>query len=378
MEYRKFEKLCQFCEMTEDINPKTGRIHGRINKTGTDSGRFSHSNPNTAQIPARSEEGSQFRALFKPEEGNKFIQADYSGLELLILAEFSGEDGLIEAINRGDDVHCFTMSNMLGCPYDILVRLKEGEEFESSEFTQARARFESRFQLAELLKIENPVAWVKKFRDYVKTLTYGLSYGLSEFGLKNKFHCSLEDAKAFIKEFFDAYPNLGRYLKVQGELGFQRLYAINSFGRRRYFSAPKTKSYKEIEALVIKDLDKQKRTWESVEESEWDSLMKKALEQDKREYNGKINSIKRRSANFIPQSVNADMIKIAIYLFRRYYKGEGGLVLCIHDELIAEIPEKDVDHAKECMRKAMEKAGQRFVTKCKIVVSVKTLDKWEK
>lgn len=383
VEYRKFEKLAQFCQLTEDINQVTGRIHGQFNQAGTESGRFSSSDPNLQQIPARSEEARQFRALFKPKAGYKYIQADYAGLELVIIAEASEEDVLVEAINRGDDLHCFTMSIMLGCPYEILVKLKDGEELsftDEATFVDARKRFESTFSMPELLKVPSSSAWVKKFRDYVKTITYGTAYGLSEFGMSNKFHCTVEDAKSFIKLFFDAYPNLGRFLKVQGELGFQRGYALNPFGRRRYLSHPKMKSYDEVEKGVIKELNAQKRLWDSVDDKEWNELISKAIARAEKEYKSKLNSIRRRAANFYPQSVNADMIKVAIYLFDKYFEGaeDEGLILTVHDELIAEVKEDNVEHAKEALQKAMETAGKRFLKKVNIDVDVKTMDRWEK
>lgn len=385
VEYRKFEKLAQFCQMTEDINPNTGRIHGQFNQVGTESGRFSSSDPNLQQIPARSEEARQFRGLFKPKKGYKYIQADYAGLELVILAEASEEDILIDAINRGDDLHCFTMGIMIGCPYDILVKLKDGEDItaeERSQFGESRQRFELTFSMPELVKI--PMAegtkWVKKFRDYVKTITYGTAYGLSEFGMSNKFHCELEDAKKFITLFFDAYPNLGRFLKVQGELGFQRGYALNPFGRRRYMSHPRMKSYEEVEKEVIKELNAQKRLWDSVEDAEWNELIKKAIEKAEREYRSKLNSIRRRAANFYPQSVNADMIKVAIYLFHKQFVGarDEGLILTVHDELIAEVKEENLEHGIECLKSSMERAGRKFLKKVNIEVDVQVMDRWEK
>lgn len=385
VEYRKFEKLAQFCQLTEDINPVTGRIHGQFNQAGTESGRFSSSDPNLQQIPARSEEAKQFRALFKPRPGYKYIQADYAGLELVIIAEASEEDVLVEAINRGDDLHCFTMSIMIGCPYDILVKLKDGEEISFTEegtFLDARERFESTFSMPELKKVgkTKSTQWVKKFRDYVKTITYGTAYGLSEFGMSNKFHCTVDDAKSFIKLFFDAYPSLGRFLKTQGELGFQRGYALNPFGRRRYLNHPKKKSYGEVEQGVIKELNAQKRLWDSVEDKEWEELMTKAINKAEREYKSKLNSIRRRAANFYPQSVNADMIKVAIYLFDKYFEGgaDEGLILTVHDELIAEVKEENLEAGVQALQKAMETAGRRFLKKVNIEVDVQTMNKWEK
>lgn len=385
VEYRKFEKLAQFCQMVEDINSTTGRIHGQFNQVGTESGRFSSSDPNLQQIPARSEEAKQFRGLFKPKKGYKYIQADYAGLELVILAEASEEQILVDAINRGDDLHCFTMGIMIGCPYDILVKLKDGDEIpfdEEATFITARRNFEATFSMPELKKVaeKDGTKWVKKFRDYVKTITYGTAYGLSEFGMSNKFHCTLEDAKKFINLFFDAYPNLGKFLKIQGELGFQRGYALNPFGRRRYMSHPRMKTYEEVEKEVIKDLNAQKRLWDSIDDAEWNELIKKAIDKAEREYKSKLNSIRRRAANFYPQSVNADMIKVAIYLFHKQFVGaeDEGLILTVHDELIAEVKEENLEHGIKCLKESMEKAGRQFLKKVDIIVDVQVMDRWEK
>lgn len=382
VEYRKFEKLSQFCAIQEDVNPHTGRIHGRLDQVGTESGRFSHSNPNLGQIPARTEEGRQFRAFFKPQEGYKYIQADYAGLELVILADASNEKILIDAINRGDDLHCFTMSLMMDCPYQILFNIKEDvsiTEEDEEIFRGACKKFTDNFNLPELLKIDyvtSSKSWVKKLRDYVKTITYGTAYGLSAYGLSNKFHCSFEVAEQFIKYFFTVYKNLDGFLKTEGELGLQRGYALNPFGRRRYFTKPRTKSYAEIEAEIIKDLDKQKRLWDSVTDEEWEQLVRDAEDQAKKEYRAKLNSIKRRSANFYPQSVNADMTKTAMYLFDKYY-GKG-MILIIHDEIIAEVPDEDVECGSIALKKAMEQSGKKFVKNCKIEVEVKVMERWEK
>ena len=141
-------------------------------------------------------------------------------------------------------------------------------------------------------------------------------------------------------------------------------------------------SYEEIEKSVIKELDKQKRNWDSIDDDEWYDIMDKAVKKAKREFQGKINAIKRQSANFYPQSINADMVKLSTYLFDKYFEGADeteGLILTIHDEQIAEVRDENVEKACEALKKAMVKAGQKFLGDgIYIDVEPKVMTKWEK
>lgn len=384
-EFRKYDKLCQFCELVDDINPVTGRIHASFNQNGTKSGRFSCSDPNLQQIPARTKEAKEFRGLFRPREGYKFVGADLAGIELAILAYCSGEDILLEAINTDKDVHCFTMSLFLNCDYDALVSLKKGNPPDTQKglesVMKARQNFEDQFSMPELAKKESIHDWVALLRDYTKTLTYGLAYGLSEWGLSRKFHCSYDDAQVFITRFFANYPHLKKFLAVQEDLGIQRLYAVNPLGRRRWFTYPRKKTYEDIEKEVIKALDKEKRLWDSVDDTEWNALITEAIEKAEKEYRGKINSVKRQAGNFFPQSMCADMVKLAMVKFDTSFVGNDsteGLILTIHDELIAEVRDENVDNAIKMMEMSMEYAVKKFLPNMKVKVDAKAMDRWEK
>lgn len=386
VEFRKFDKLCQFCELTEDINPVTGLIHANFNQNGTKSGRFSCDNPNLQNIPAKTDEAKEFRALFRAKEGYKFVGADLAGIELVILAYFSGEDILIDAINKDLDLHCFTMSLFLNCPYDAVVALKKHIDTQVSpdllnELVEARKRFEGLFSLPELSKKGDIHSWVKLLRDYTKTLSYGLAYGLSEFGLSRKFHCSYEDAKVFIAKFFLNYPNLKKFLHIQEELSYERKYAVNPLGRRRWFYTPKMKSYEEIEKDIIKSLDKQKRIWESVTNEEWELLVQEAIQEEAKALKGKINSIKRQAGNFFPQSLCAEMIKLAMVRFDKVFQTEDkneGLNLTIHDEIIANVRDENTKLAKKLMEESMVYAVNKFMPNIKISVEAIIMDRWRK
>lgn len=386
VEFRKFDKLCQFCELTEDINVVTGLIHAEFHQNGTKSGRFSCSNPNLQQIPSKTDEAKEFRALFKPEEGYKFVGADLAGIELVIIAYFSEEQILIDAINKNLDVHCFTMSLFLGCDYPALVALKKGLNMKDKPLAnfdsviESRRLFEEQFSMPELAKKESMSEWVKALRDYTKTLTYGLAYGLSEFGLSRKFHCSFEDAQSFISKFFISYPNLKKFLHIEEELGWERKYAVNPLGRRRWFSSPRKKSYEELEKEVIKSLDKQKRLWDSVSDEEWDNLMSKAIQEEEKALKGKINSVKRQAGNFFPQSMCADMVKLAMIRFEKNFVGEPeeGLIITVHDELIVKAKSENSEHASKILEECMIYAVHKFMPDIVVNVDAKIMDKWEK
>lgn len=384
VEFRKFEKLVQFCELMEDINPVTGRIHASFHQNGTKSGRFSCSDPNLQQIPARSDEAKEFRALFKAEIGEKFVGADLAGIELVILAYFSGETTLLDAINTGKDVHCFTMSQFLSASYATLLKAKGGKELskeEEEELKSARAGFESSFAMPELMKKPNLVSWVKTLRDYTKTMTYGAVYGLTPFGLSVKFHCTYEVAEKFLKLLFTAYPNLKVFLKNEEELGFERKYAVNPLGRRRWFSPPRMKTYAEIEKEVMKDLDKQKRLWDSVTDQEWSDLMQAAVKASNKEYAGKIGYIKRQAGNFFPQSLCAEMVKLAMVKFDRDFRTgdeSEGLILTVHDELWAKCKAENAERCKEVLEASMTYAVAKFMPEVVTKVDAVISDYWVK
>jgi DNA polymerase I-like protein with 3'-5' exonuclease and polymerase domains len=389
VEYRKFNKLVEFCAIKDELHERTKRIHASFNQNGTKSGRFSCQDPNLQQIPARSDEAKEFRSLFIAGDGYKFIGADLAGIELVILAYFSEEEGLLEAINSGKDVHCYTMSHLLNCSYETLVALKNGETpaFDAMlEFDNAIRVFHEGFGMPELVKVrDDATAWVKKFRDYVKTLTYGMAYGLTAWGLSVKFHCSHDDAKEFIKRFFGVYGKLKTFIQQEENLGYERKYAENPTGRRRWFSVPKMKSYAQVEAELIKKFDKDDRIWESVTDSEWDIAIAEALKDAKKEYEGKIGYIKRQAGNFFPQSLNADIVKLAMIKFdREFNKVEGvdkleeGLVLTIHDELIPRVADERTEIGKKLLKESMEYAVHKFMPEIYQNVECEVSDYWKK
>jgi DNA polymerase I-like protein with 3'-5' exonuclease and polymerase domains len=384
VEFRKYDKLVQFCELKEEIDPTTGLVHANFNQVGTKAGRFSCDSPNLQQIPARTDEGKEFRALFKAQEGEKFVGADLAGIELVILAYFSGETLLLDAINDGKDVHCFTMSQFLTAPYATLLKAKQGEELteeEVEDIASARATFEASFAMPELKKKDGPVKWVKALRDYTKTMTYGAVYGLTPYGLSVKFHCTKDVAGDFLELLFRAYPNLKTLLQNEEEMGYTRGYAVNPLGRRRWFSPPRKKTYQEIEKEVQKAFDKQKRLWESITDQEWSEAVDEAVKAANKEYRGKIGYIKRQAGNFFPQSLCAEMVKLAMYRFNRDFQTgdkKEGLILTVHDELWAKCKAENAERCRMALEDSMEFAVKKFMPEVMTKVEAVISDFWVK
>lgn len=349
--------------------------------------------PNLQQIPARSEEGQKFRSLFKSMEGYKLIGADYTGIELVILAFLADERDLLAVMDAGQDPHSYTMSKFLGCSYEaIFLGAKKGKLIEgTAEYTEiekARARFSEIFALPELDSLTDLNEWAGKLRDYTKTMTYGLIYGLSAYGLSNKFHCKREQAEQFIELFYSVYPKIRRYISNSGTVGLERLYSKTMLGRKRFYKMPKRPHKMDAVARVKEALLKEERLLESVSEAEMEYLVSEEFKLLTREYNGKVNGIKRRAANMPIQGCSADMMKTAIIYFSKmaqplYDSGEWdepteGLILTVHDELWARVREEHQEKGRELLAAAMLKAALLFMPTVKTIIEPVVEDFWRK
>lgn len=176
------------------VNARTGRIHTSFNQTATATGRLSSSEPNLQNIPIRGEWGIRIREAFIAEKNNLVLSADYSQIELRLLAHLSGDSGLIDAFLSGVDIHTRTASEIFG---------KEPEKVTS------------------------------EMRRVAKTVNFGVVYGMSPFGLSDALNISREEAKSFIENYFRRHPGVKTYIdKTLHEAG-QRGYVETIFGRRR-------------------------------------------------------------------------------------------------------------------------------------------------
>ncbi len=197
LEYRELKKLIStyISALPTYINPETGKIHTTYNQTVTATGRLSSSNPNLQNLPIRSERGQLIRQAVIPDEKCLFLSADYSQIELRLMAHFSQDPHLVEAFRSGQDVHAATAAKIFG------------------------------------VAIENVT---KDQRRQAKTANFGIIYGISAFGLAQQLDCSRSEAKALIDGYFAAFPGVIDYIERQKELARQQGYAVTLFGRKRY------------------------------------------------------------------------------------------------------------------------------------------------
>lgn len=368
LEYRKYQKLGQFGELFEKINPATGRIHTQYNQN-VDTGRYSSSSPNLQNIPARTDEGKRFRSLFMAPLGKRLVVADFSAIELVIIGVLSRDQTILEALNL-EDPHCFTMSKFLGCDYASLVKAKEGEIDQKVilELPSAIGKFEAEFNLPDLLKIgrEDYKKWVKTLRDYVKTLTYGIAYGLSNFGLARRFHCDPETAQHFIDTFFSVYSKIKEWLELQADLAWMRGYSESASGRKRFYRKPAPPTYDDVKKAVEAYLAESQRLPDSIEAEERRRLYAREKTKLWREFEQRRNRIRRQAANQPIQGTSADITKLSMVMAESALSDNGfafsdGIVLTVHDELCLEVSEERAEEAAKLLEKAMVDAAHAFL-----------------
>ena len=197
LEYRTIKKLLStyIDSLPLMINPKTHKIHTSFNQTVTATGRLSSSNPNLQNIPIRDDEGREIRKAFIPNEGDEFFSADYSQIELRIMAHLSNDEHMIEAFNHGLDIHTATAAKIY----------KE----EVSDVTS-------------------------QMRNKAKTANFGIIYGISVFGLSERLNIERKEAKQLIDGYFESYPDVSRYMEESKEKARSVGYVETLFKRKRF------------------------------------------------------------------------------------------------------------------------------------------------
>ncbi len=197
LDYRELKKLLStyIDALPALIDKKTGKIHTTYNQATTATGRLSSSNPNLQNLPIRSERGKLIREAVVPDEGCLFLSADYSQIELRLMAHFSEDEHMIEAFCKGEDIHAATAAKIFGCP------------------------------IADVTKDQ---------RRKAKTANFGIIYGISAFGLSQQLECSRQEAKELIDGYFAAFPKVRDFIENQKERVRQTGYAETAFGRKRY------------------------------------------------------------------------------------------------------------------------------------------------
>ena len=297
LEYRKFQKLksTYLDVLPRLVHPKTGRIHTSFHQTGTATGRLSSSDPNLQNLPTRQEEGKEIRRAIVPQKsGWKIISADYSQIELRVLAHLSGDQRLIEAFQKEEDIHTFTASKI--------------------------------FQVRE-----DQVT--PQMRAVGKMVNFSVIYGVSPYGLSQRTGLAYEQAQRFINEYFSLYPSVREYFAKVVAYAKTYGHVKTMFGRKR-----------EVPQLRSKDA---------------------SIRQEG----------ERIAVNTPIQGTAADIMKLAmIDLHSKMKQMNSKMILQVHDELVFEVPDNEVEQMLQIVRQSMEGVVKLSVPlKVDIVVS----ENWE-
>jgi DNA polymerase-1 len=259
-------------------DPVTGRIHTSFNQAVTATGRLSSSDPNLQNIPIRTEEGGRIRGAFVPGDGLIFLSADYSQIDLRVLAHYSQDQALIEAFRSGADIHARTAAEI--------------------------------FSVSSLLV-------TSEMRRVAKSINFGIVYGMSSFGLSSQLGISRKDAQRFIDKYFGLYSGVQRFMEDIVMTAREDGFVTTLLGRRR----------------TVADIHAKNR--------------------NQREF------AERMAINTPIQGTAADIIKLAMIHCDEALKANGlqaKMLLQIHDELVFELPQEELEQTKAVIKKAMEGA----------------------
>ena len=279
LDYRQLTKLKSTYVDTLPalINPATGRLHTTFYQAGTATGRLSSANPNLQNIPIRTELGRGIRAAFIAEPGHVLLTADYSQIELRLLAHFSRDPLLVEAYRRGDDIHTLTASQVFGVP---------------------------------------PLMVTPDHRRQAKVVNFGIVYGLSPFGLSQQLGIEPAEAKLFIANYFEKYKGVRAFIDKTLEEARRDLKVRTLHGRIR----------------PIPDINSKNANQRGFAE--------------------------RTAVNTPLQGTAADLIKVAMIRIDAALQERGlksRMTLQVHDELVFEVPEREVETMQSLVREQMEK-----------------------
>jgi DNA polymerase-1 len=298
LEYRSLSKLKSTYTdaLPKQINVKTQRVHTNYNQAVTSTGRLSSTDPNLQNIPIRHEEGRRVRQAFIAPAGYKIISADYSQIELRIMAHLSQDEGLIKAFSEGVDIHRATSAEVLGIPLEKV----------SSEQ-----------------------------RRHAKAINFGLIYGMSAFGLAKQLGIERQLAQNYMDLYFSRYPKVLGFMESIRDLARQQGYVETLLGRRLYVPEINTSNLQRRRAA------------------------------------------ERAAINAPMQGTAADIIKIAMIELHKQLKStslDAKMIMQVHDELVFEVAEKDVDKAMEVIKKTMVNAVQLTVP---LEVEIKSGNNWD-
>lgn len=294
LKYRTVSKLLgTYVEGLGKLICADGRIRTEYKQMMTATGRLSSAEPNLQNIPVREQEGKELRAIFIAGEGKTLVSADYSQIELRLMAHFSADPNMLDIYKRGGDIHAMTASLVFGVPLEEVT---------------------------------------PEMRRRAKAVNFGIIYGISEYGLSESVHCSVKEAKRFIESYFASFPRVKEFVNKTVEDAKKSGEVHTLFGRRRKISELSSSNFM-------------------------------------------TRSFGERAAMNTPlQGSAADIIKIAMISVSEKLKDTNAkLILQIHDELIVECPDEEVENVKKVLVDCMENAAQLSVP---LAVDVESGKSW--
>jgi DNA polymerase-1 len=296
IDYREMDKLkATYADALPKMISPDGRIHGCLNQTVAATGRLSSTDPNLQNIPIRTELGQRIRHAFIPEKGNKLLSADYSQLELRILAHITQDPVMLEAYTTGEDIHAKTARLVFGA--------KDEKE-------------------------------LKEKRRLAKIVNFGIAYAVEAFGLSTRVGISRAEAKQVIADYFETYKGIRTYMDEIPETARKQGYVASLFGRRRYFPSINDRNY---------------------------SVRSRA---------------EREAINMPIQGTASDIVKIAMLRVHDALKKENletRMIMQVHDELLFEVPDAEIEKASEIIKREMEAAAKLDVP---LIVEIGVGDNW--
>jgi len=296
IDYRELDKLkATYSDVLPTLIDSDGRIHGNLNQTVTTTGRLSSSEPNLQNIPIRTELGQQIRRAFVPEKGFKLISADYSQLELRLLAHITKDEVMLKAFQNGEDIHAQTARLVFGAKTD-----------------------------AEL----------KVARRNAKITNFAIAYAVEAFGLSQRVGISRNEAKKVIEDYYETYKGIKKFMEETPLVAREQGFVTSTLGRRRYLPS-------------IKD----------------------------RNYNVRQRA-EREAINMPIQGTASDIVKIAMLRVDEALRKENlqtHMIMQVHDELLLEAPDAEVERAKEIIKKEMERAVELDVP---LLVEIGSGENW--
>ncbi|MBK7393938.1 MAG: DNA polymerase I [Chloracidobacterium sp.] len=296
IDYRELDKLrATYADALPKMIAADGRIHGALNQTVAATGRLSSTEPNLQNIPVRTELGQRIRKAFIPEKGNKLISADYSQLELRILAHITQDANMLEAFKNNEDIHSQTAKLVFGA--------KDEKE-------------------------------LKEKRRLAKIVNFGIAYAVEAFGLSQRVGISRTEAKQVIADYFATYKGIREYMDRTPEEARKQGYIASLFGRRRYFASINDRNF---------------------------AVRSRA---------------EREAINMPIQGTASDIVKIAMIRVAdalKREKLETKMIMQVHDELLFEAPESEIEAATSLIKREMEAAATLDVP---VTVEIGVGDDW--